>query len=310
LPEKIPSVKIGDYSLPKITMGNDSFQGFTGLYPNPSEKRRIYAKLFSKPEGIAKLVSAAIEKGVNALAFGKNKTIVEAVDLVRKKNQEIKLVPMFYQVPLEFDGKKIPDTRLGATLIQHRKYIYQEDAYKEYIRTEEFKKKAEAKPLEKKEIDNLKVAKEDLRNLLNWFSEKKCVKILATCVELYALTGQLHLLEEIVETCDEFGFKLCAGSHMANVFDILDKENFHFESYFASINKIGFFMLPSRHTLLKSLSRIKEPVIAIKPLAGGRVPPGEALEYNFKLRDNIICMAGLSSIKEVNEIVAAVQSNR
>jgi hypothetical protein len=97
---------------------------------------------------------------------------------------------------------------------------------------------------------------------------------------------------------------------MANVFDILEAENFHFQAYFAPVNKIGFFMLPSREIFLQSLSRIKAPVIAIKPLAGGRVPPREALEYNFKLRDNIICMPGLGSIREVNEIVAAVQSSQ
>lgn len=305
----IPRVKFDYFDIPKIILGSDPFHGYTCLYPRPYEKKRIYGKRFSDASSIMRVILAAVKEGVNALSLGHYKNLMDAVDQIREKESDLIIIPEIYQIPLKLSGHHVLSDRIEATILRHREYIKQEPAYEEYLSTEELRKAETAKPLTNIELENLKVEKKKLGKLLNLFSEKRCVKLVTTCVELYALTNQLGLLEEIVETCYDFGFNVCAGFHMSNVLGILEKENFHFPAFYAPLNKIGFFMLPSHESMLQSLLKIKVPLIAIKPLGGGRVPPQEAFDYIFRLKDNIICMVGLSSVKEVNETIFAAKKS-
>ncbi len=126
-----------------------------------------------------------------------------------------------------------------------------------------------------------------------------------TYIELYPLIGRLDLLEGAKNICDEFGFSICAGSHTAEAFNSIDKENFRFSSYYAPLNKIGFFMFPDQNEMLNAILRIRNPFIAIKPMAGGRILPRQAFEYILSVKKNAVCMFGASSIKEVKEDVKA-----
>jgi len=307
--QNIPQVTFDRFSLPKIILGYDPFQLYTALYPRPHEKKSIYKKRFSDVSGIVEVISAAMGEGVDTLGFKRYDNLVKAVDRTGEQGLDPKLIPMIYQIPLEIGGRSVPVNRIQATILEYRKYIGQEPAYQEYISSEEYRKEEEAIPLRNEEIRNLKIEEDELEDLLNWFINKNCLKLVTTCVEFYALTNKLDLLEDIVKMCEKFGFIVCAGSHMSNVFDILEGENFCFPVYYAPLNKTGFFMLPSREAMLQSLSRIRVPLIAIKPLAGGRIPPREAFDCIFGLREDVVCMVGLGSVEEVNETISAAKGS-
>jgi hypothetical protein len=305
----IPQVKVGSFNLPKVILGYDPFQVYTALYSRPHEKKAIYKQLFSDVSGIVDVIFAAMGEGVDTLGFKRYSNLVKAVDHLRKQGTDPKLIPMIYQIPLKIGDTTVSANRIQATILKHRNYIKQEPAYQEYVSSEEYRKEEAATPLRNEEIRNLKIEEDELSDLLKWFSSKRCLKLVTTCVEFYALTRRLDLLEEIVKICEKLGFKVCAGSHMSNVFDILERENLRFPAYYAPLNKMGFFMLPSREAMLQSLSRIKAPLIAIKPLAGGRIPPWDAFDYIFGLRDDVVCMVGLSSAKEVKETISAAEES-
>jgi len=307
--QRIPRVKVSGLDLPKIVLGYDPFQGFTALYPRPHEKKVIYTNRFLDPSNVVEVISAAVKEGVDALGFKRLGNLVEAVDRIRVRGIDLTLIPMIYQVPLQLKGRKVSSDRIEATILRYRNYIKRETAYSEYILTEEFRNTESERPLVDEELRNLKVDEGELSKMLYWFSDKKCPGLVTTCVEFYALTGKSDLLEQILRVCNSYGFQVCAGSHMSTVFDILETENLRFPAYYATLNKTGFLMLPSRESMLRSLSKIDAPLIAIKPLAGGRIPPREAFDYIFNLKDDVICMVGLSSAKEARETILAAKDS-
>jgi len=305
---KVSRVEVGSIDLPKIILGWDPFQSITMVYPQPQEKKKVYSKRFADENGIVDVVLAAIERGASAMNLGPNQAIMRAVAKIRKR-ADLTIIPAIYQVPLQLTGKSVPLVRIDSTIQKYREYIKKESAYAEYVSTQEFRSVDTAKPLKNDELKRLKVNKEKFKSLLRLFENKGCAKIVTTCIEFYALADQFSLLDDVVKTCTDLGFAVCAGFHMSNAFDALERENFHFPAYFAPLNKVGYFMLPSQQHLLDALLKIKVPLFVIKPLGGGRIMPKEAFDYIFGLKKNAICIVGLSSAQEAHETISAANES-
>ena len=60
-------------------------------------------------------------------------------------------------------------------------------------------------------------------------------------------------------------------------------------------------MFPTQEMALKAIRSAKKPVIAIKPLAGGRIPPRTAFEFLYKDLRIDVCVIGVASESEVDE---------
>lgn len=309
--QKLLEVDFNGIKIPKIILGGDPFECFTDFYPSPEEKLGVYSKRFSDLNAIMDIISVAIDGGITALNFLRHKNLVDAAERIRKDKLEMKLIPHYYQIPVKIGDEPVSIDRTEATLYEHLLDSLKSQAfYAELVQRPYIKKIESTSPLSREETQNLKVDKEKLEAKLKWFDERGCIKLVMTCVELFALTSRLDLLEEAVDIFNQFGFTVCAGAHRAEVFEILESEKIHFKTYFAPINKIGFFMFPTKSQMLKHLLKIKEPLIAIKPLAGGRIKPQEAFKYIFGLRENVVCNVGLSSVQEVEETIRAIQNRQ
>lgn len=306
---ELPEVDFDGISLPKIVLGCDPFECYTAFYPNPEEKLETYTKRFSDTNTILDIVSAATSKGINALNLTRHKNLVEAAERIRKNKLEITFVPLVYRIPIKIGDEPVPVARTEATVFQHFKHlldsIKSQPLYQELVQTPLIKTAESTSPLNQEEIKNLRLNKEKIEEVLKWFKEKGSVRLAMTCVELFALTERFDLLKEAIDLFEKIGFTICAGVHIADVFGILQRENIRFKAYYAPLNKIGFFMLQNEKEMLEYLLKMKEPLIAIKPLAGGRIKPQEAFNYIFSLRENVVCMPGLSSVQEVEEAIEA-----
>jgi len=60
-------------------------------------------------------------------------------------------------------------------------------------------------------------------------------------------------------------------------------------------------MFPTRGSAIEAIKVAKKPVIAIKPLAGGRIRPREALEHIYRELGIDFCMMGVGSEREAEE---------
>jgi hypothetical protein len=155
LSKTIPHVFLENHRLPKIVLGHDPFIGFTSLYPNPNNKRQVYQTRFSKIESIHDVLLNAVRCGIDVVSFGINepKEVIVAEERVQKLG--LKRFPVIYQIPLKISGQSVPVRRINATLLKNKESLKQQEPYKEYISTLEFKRQENSMSLTVQEQSNL-----------------------------------------------------------------------------------------------------------------------------------------------------------
>lgn len=102
------------------------------------------------------------------------------------------------------------------------------------------------------------------------------------------------------------GAKPAASPHSpSTTIPLLDKLGF--EAYLAPVNPIGYGMEPDIESTLKALEQTKKKVLAIKPLAAGKLSPKKSVfEFIYRYVDSIA--VGITSEDEMVETYSAALS--
>ncbi len=86
----------------------------------------------------------------------------------------------------------------------------------------------------------------------------------------------------------------------------LDTAGFDFDAYLAPVNPVGYAMEPDKESTLKALETTDKTVIAIKPLAAGRLKPTQSLfSFIYTYADSI--SVGITSESEMEQTYAAAK---
>lgn len=111
-------------------------------------------------------------------------------------------------------------------------------------------------------------------------------------------------LNEWIDMIRDAGAKPAASTHSpGSTIPLLDELGF--EAYLAPLNPAGYGMEPDVESTLKALERTRKSIIAIKPLAAGKLSPKRSVfEYIFKYADSI--SVGITSEEEMEETYSAV----
>lgn len=94
-------------------------------------------------------------------------------------------------------------------------------------------------------------------------------------------------LNEWIDMVKDTGAKPAASTHSpGTTIPLLD--NMGFEAYLAPVNPISYGMEPDVESTLKALEHTKKAVIAIKPLAAGKLSPEKSVfEFIYRYADSI-----------------------
>ncbi len=106
-------------------------------------------------------------------------------------------------------------------------------------------------------------------------------------------------LSEWIDMIRDAGAKPAASTHSpGSTIPLLDEMGF--EAYLAPVNTVGYGMEPDVESILKALERTKKAVIAIKPLAAGKLSPEKSVfKYIYSYADSIA--VGITSEEEMEE---------
>jgi hypothetical protein len=121
--------------------------------------------------------------------------------------------------------------------------------------------------------------------------------------DFLALIDRLDLLETLVDSLrSRYGHRILLGVHHAGItIPKLENSEIEFDGYVTPINRRGVMMFPNRNLAVEAIRAAKKPIIAIKPLAGGRIKPREALEHVYREMGIDFCMIGVGSEREAEE---------
>mgnify|MGYP000176751989 CR=1 FL=1 len=103
--------------------------------------------------------------------------------------------------------------------------------------------------------------------------------------------------EEMLQIIREKGLIPGIACHDARAILYSDEQGYDAKIYATPVNKIGFWMNPEGLTL-KIIRQTEKPVIALKPLASGRIPPEEGLEFTLSIPDVTAVAIGVANYEE------------
>ncbi|MCJ7632364.1 hypothetical protein MUP77_08220 [Candidatus Bathyarchaeota archaeon] len=312
----IPTSEIGGVKIPRLILGTLPFVGES--YQGP-EKNRTYIQRFSNIETTTELLMKAITScgltavgimppeisELSSLFFQALKTVSEETGV------EPGLVACF-TIPLKIGSKPVDEYRRWIT------YYNIEAARDKDVAEKYFKDPIllcregwnEKFPLaltnlhsySAKEIRKLSFDRAKLEEILRPFKEYKVLLIEpGSETDFLAMTGRIDILQEILDYArDSLGCPAVLGIHHAgSTIPILENSNVDVGGYLTPVNSLGALMFPSKEEALKAIKNSKRPLVAIKPLAGGRIPPEKAFRFVYGEAHADACMVGVASEEEL-----------
>lgn len=317
---RFPKLKIGDVPVPRLILGHLPFVGES--YQGP-EKNREYATRFSDMRNSVKILRSSVEGyGLTVTAAGIMNgsdrlagLFLQAIkETERITETEIALIPCV-QIPLTIKQKPVDIYRRWITYYEIEKHTTKEELARKYMedpilecrsnwRIDFQEALQKSKPYGSDDIEDLQI---DMGKLDEGTSILRDFKVLflelGSETDLLAMTGRIDLLASLVDHIREkFGHRVLLGTHHAgSTIPVLEGSGVKFDGYVTPINKLGIMMFPTTNMALEAVKRSRRAVIAIKPLAGGRIPPREALEYVYKGQGVNFCMIGVGSEGEAEE---------
>ncbi len=314
-----PLRKIGDTPVPRLILGHLPFIGES--YQGP-ETNREYRARFSDIRNTVRILRVAVEKyGLTVAAAGimpDNKltnTFFKAIkETERLTNTRMATIPCI-QIPLTIHGKPVDTYRRWLTYYKLESRVVGERILSKYLEDPVLQCRPGWKAKFKEALQNSRpYAREELKyleidddRLENGISNLKDFHVLfaelGSETDFLAMTGKLDLIADLVDQLrNRNGYRVLLGVHHAGLtVPKLENSGIDFDGYVTPVNKLGVMMFPTKDMALRAVKTSRKPVIAIKPLAGGRIEPKQALEHVYKEAGMSFCMIGVGSVSEAEE---------
>jgi hypothetical protein len=161
------------------------------------------------------------------------------------------------------------------------------------------------------ETKRLQINYSALQDALTFFEDFSIIGIEAGSEsDFLIMSGRFDLLRDFSRFLKEtFDRPVFLGIHHAGTsLPLLDQIDLDISGYLTPINKMGALMLPTQARAIEAITSTSKPVIAIKPLAGGRIPPVDAFEYVFQVAHADATMIGVASEEELHEDLATAKT--
>jgi hypothetical protein len=321
----LPTVKIGPVELPRLIMGIHPYDGCSYV-----DKARDAANLarFGQVGNVSKVLGYAVEEQgltvvqVDHMLPDLDRLHLQAIwETERQVNVRFGLIA-YILVPILLDGEDITySNRTHATL-----YAYDErsggEAFREHMHTDEIVRYVLGgswdglvtpdivAPFTPDEAARFEIDYAKLEQYLGFFAGFDIlVADPGAEIDLLAMTGRFDLISQYVAFLRErYGCVITSVHHAGVTIPLLEREGIGVDAYLTPVNKLGLMMFPTKELVLDAIQQVQKPIIAIKPLAGGRFLGAKAFDFVFKDVDIAAAMFGMGTKTQVRETTTAAKS--
>ena len=298
-----------------------------GISYQGREKDEAYKEKFSDKLEMKRVMRVAVQYGVSLFAassHGFNDLApmhLKAIQELEEEGEtELSLITCI-SVPLELRGRKIDDYRRWKTHLDYelmefgtevRERFFEDPIlncrpqWKENLR---LAKPYRAKDMERHLSINWRVWEESVDSL----SDHRIAWIEPGSETDFLAVSRMDLLEELLDRIHELGYRSMLGSHHLGASEQLIEERKakRFDGYVTPVNRLGVMMFPTQMVAENAIKRIRKTerlIVAIKPFAGGRIKPTDALNYVYGKMKVDSCMMGAGSVEEAEEDFKAART--
>jgi hypothetical protein len=159
-------------------------------------------------------------------------------------------------------------------------------------------------------LTNAEVDYDRLESLLNrWKAFNVPIYASNETWEFLVLAQRFDELQELATLIKKRFGTFLLGTHYAGIIiPMVEAAGIKVDGYSTPVNAAGILMLPTPAHALKAIQSTSKPIIAIKPLGGGRVHPNQAFPYVFHEVGVHAAMVGIGSIEEAEETLNAAKT--
>jgi hypothetical protein len=314
----LPTVRVGQIELPRLIMGIHPYDGCS--YVDRARDRENLAR-FDQVGRVSQVLRYAVgEEGLTVVQGDHmvptlNRLHLQALwETERQTETQIGLIA-YMLVPIKLDGVDITySDRAHSTL-----YAYDEAmggaAFREHMHTDEIIRYVlggswdklvtpeTVPPFTDEEAARFEIDYAKLEQYLGFFAGYNIlVADPGAEIDLLAMTGRFDLIREYLSFLRRRFPNVITSVHHAGVtIPLLEREGISFDAYLTPVNQPGLMMFPTRDLALDAIRQAEKPVIAIKPLAGGRYLGRQAFDYVFNEVGVASTMFGMGTIAQVRE---------
>jgi hypothetical protein len=321
---EMPEVLIGGVRVPRVILGNLPFLGES--YQGP-EKNKEYVRRFSDVRATTSLLEKAFRQhGVTAISTMPPSTDrLTALFYLALKAASIETgtepgIIACFMIPLRIGGRPVDDYRRWVTY-HSIEAGGDGDVTEKYLKDpillcregwgEKFPQALRCtSPYGSDEICDLAYDETGLEETLRPLRDHKVLLVEAGSeTDFLAMTGRVDLLNDVIDQARNIlNCPVVVGTHHAgSTIPILENSKTGLAGYVTPVNSLGALMLPRQGKALQAIESSTRPIIAIKPMAGGRVPPEQAFRYAFGKVGADGCMIGAASEEELEVDIREVR---
>lgn len=318
----IPTKRVGEVELPRLIMGIHPYDGVSYQDPGRDEEN---ARVFDRVAKVSDVIRCAVEEaGITAVQVDHmlpelNRLHLQALwETERVTHTELGLVA-YILVPVMLGGEMCAySSRAHATFYAHNARLGG-DAFHEHIRTDPIVQynigsgklvtPETVAPYTEAEASRFEIDYGVLEQYLGFFAG--CDILVADPgaeIDLLAMTGRFDLIRDYIGFLRErFDTVITSIHHVGVTLPLLEQENIPVDGYLTTVNQPGVFMFPSRDHALDAIKNTSKPVIAIKPMAGGRYLGHKAFDFVFNEVGVCASMFGMGTVDQVRETTRAAR---
>jgi hypothetical protein len=319
----VPTTRIGDIEVPRLIMGIHPYDGCS--YQHKQRDDDNY-RAFSRVEKVAEVLRYAIsEAGLTAVQVDHmlpvlNRLHLQAVWEAEQHTETQVGMVAYILIPIALDGEIISSSdRAYATFYEHNDRAGGE-AFREHVHRDEIVRYAmgatgglitpeTTPPYTPEDAARFEIDYAVLERYLGFF--EGCDILIADPgaeIDILAMTGRFDLIREYLEFLRaRFSTVITSVHHAGVVLPLLEAEDIPVDGYLTTVNAPGTFMFPTRDLALDAIRNATKPVIAIKPMAGGRYLGHKAFEFVYEEAGVAASMFGMGTLAQVRETATAAK---
>ncbi|MBM3188540.1 MAG: hypothetical protein FJZ90_07455 [Chloroflexi bacterium] len=320
----VPTTRVGATELPRLIMGIHPYDGCS--YVSKARDAENY-RLFDRAAKVVEVLRCAVEEaGLTTVQVDHMFPVLNRLHLqaVWETEQETGVAigrVAYILIPVRLDGELVAwSDRAYATFYAHnerlggeafRRHI-REDGIMRYLLSESPENLVTPEttpPYTPAEAERFAIDYPLLEQHLGFFAG--CDILVADPgaeIDILAMTGRLDLIQEYLAFLRTRFRTIITSVHHAGVtIPILEAEGVDVDGYLTPVNRLGALMSPTRDIALDAIRQATKPIIAIKPMAGGRYLGRQAFEYVFDEVGVAATMFGLGTVEQVRETAKAAR---
>jgi hypothetical protein len=324
--QSTPTIPLGKIDFPQLTMGIHPYDGVS--YQDPARDSENLAR-FDRVNPVADVLEHAVQNfgfsvtQVDHMNPELNRLHLQAIwEAERRLQTDIGLLA-YILIPISLNGENVSySERAHSTLFGYDLAAVGEEAYLEQVSRDEILRYTvggtldnlvtpkTVEPYSEADAADFVIDYATLEQYLGFFAGCKIlVADPGAEIDLLSAVGRFDLIEEYLAFLrSRFDTVITSVHHAGITIPLIEERNIEFDGYIVPINNPGMYMFPTQDRVVSAVRNTNKPVIAIKPMAGGRYLGEQAFEYVFNDVGVESCMFGMGTIEQVTETATAARS--